>query len=141
MRRVGHDEVVAVAGAAAAAAAAGEPCEARALVVADLFAALESVKPTGVAAAQYRFAQAGAANSFTVAGGAGGAGGAAAGGVVTFGKEVPTYMPSASMRLNTKQLTSQIEAGALPGGPKGALTSLPSGGTGKENGQTAISGL
>jgi hypothetical protein len=86
------------AGAAAAAPAAAAANSTRPLVAADLIAALESVKPTGVAAAQYRFAQAAATTG------------------VSFAADVPAYVPSQSLRLNTKSLTSQIEQGGAGAG-------------------------
>lgn len=84
------------AAGASSAGAGGAPENAtRPLVAADLLAALESVKPTGVAAAEYRFAQAAGATG------------------VSFAADVPAYMPSASLRLNTKSLTSQIEGSTV----------------------------
>jgi ATPase family AAA domain-containing protein 1 len=132
------------AGAGGAGAAGAAPQQPRALTAADLIAALASVKPTGVAAAQYRHDQAGAANSFSVGKGAGGASAAAAGGaaaaaspassgsgsgsgsVVTFGQDVPVYLPSHSMRLNTQKLASAVEVSAGPTAPK-VLREVPAG--------------
>jgi len=101
--------------------------KARPLVMADLFAALESVKPTGVAANQYRFAQVGSATSFAIkpvsqssrtentsslelpALSMSSTQSSSNNNVITFGKDVPAYMPSNSMRLNSKVLTSALE--------------------------------
>ena len=99
--------------------------QARPLVMADLFAALESVKPTGVAANQYRFAQVGSATSFAIKPVSQSSrtestssleqpalsisSTQSSNNVITFGKDVPAYMPSNSMRLNSKVLTSALE--------------------------------
>jgi SpoVK/Ycf46/Vps4 family AAA+-type ATPase len=111
--------------------------QARPLVAADLFAALESVKPTGVAANQYRFAQVGSATSFAIkptnhsttkgtesinsvepsehsnsssSSLSSSSSTQSSNNVITFGKDVPAYMPSNSMRLNSKILTSALES-------------------------------
>ncbi len=81
----------------------------RPLSTPDLMAALQSVKPTGVAASQYRFAQAGAANGFSVDAGRGKA---AAGEGEGEGEGEVAYVPSHSMRLNTQQLASAVEDAA-----------------------------
>jgi SpoVK/Ycf46/Vps4 family AAA+-type ATPase len=150
-----REEIAAARAAARAARAAGgggaapAPSDPRALVTADLLAATAAVKPTGVAASQYRFAQAGSANSFAIGGPAGGAAGgrrgragtasppsaaaagpgggdaggdAPAGRAVTFGGDVPMYMPSHSLRLNTQALASAVESSAGPAAPKVVVT-------------------